>query len=536
MRVFPHGLRDVPLTVRDSHGETFTSDDLTEVARWASRADDPMIDLVTDLGEGVGLYVAGSPDVVEPQPSLKLEGGMIFMIDGDPLLKQPAGFHLCPLSAFLDKGREADSLDDLTWYTPAQLNIVTPGSIPNVVLMTGRSRQEGQGKWKPITSTFAQFSAILLDHKVGEKNGTCFLQGESADGARKSSAQIANHILGVDLDSGAPLNDVMATIQKHGLEAVIYTTHSHLKDTSEIKRDHFMKKMDANVADLELLKRYLIERKGVLPHIVKKLEVLDDAKHTAEGVVILVRHEPIPKFRAVFSLSEPFIFAKRGGSQQDAINEWKERYAGFCTDMGFFFDEKCVDPARLFYLPRHKNSNSNFGSWRIAGNTLDLDKFSRVKISRNRRSGAARGPQNAFTAAAIAAGANDYDDDPDRYITDDGFNLRRWSAKFAKHFEIQTMLDTLVGGDFIREPRPSGKPGVQVECPFEAEHTTLGGSGTFVVNAGDNYADGFEGGFTFNCQHAACNGRDRLDFLKELLENEIISEAGPTQQKLPARA
>jgi hypothetical protein len=94
-----------------------------------------------------------------------------------------------------------------------------------------------------------------------------------------------------------------------------------------------------------------VKVKGVLPHIVEQVAIIDDAYHTEEGVVILVQHRPMPKFRAVFPLHEPFVFAKRGGTQQDAIAEWKERYAGFASAMNFFFDEKCVDPARLFYFP-----------------------------------------------------------------------------------------------------------------------------------------------------------------------------------------
>jgi hypothetical protein len=258
----------------------------------------------------------------------------------------------------------------------------------------------------------------------------------------------------------------------------------------------------------------------VLPAIVEELEIIDDAKHTEEGIVILVQHNPMPKFRAVFPLSEPFVFAKRGGSQQDAILEWKERYAGFCTALEFFFDEKCVDPARLFYFPRHPEGDKSFNTLRIIGKPLDLDAYDRVKMTRRRRGPA--GPSNAFTAAG---GDDGGDDEAERYITKGGFNLRGWASKHAKRFEVQTMLEDVIGGDFIREPRQSGKAGTHVECPFEAEHTNLGGGGTYVVNASDNYDEGFEGGFTFHCVHNACAGRDRLDFLKELIDEELITPA-----------
>jgi hypothetical protein len=515
------------VTVTDANGESFTSHDLIKVGAWASKAEDPWIDLATDEGEAIGLFVAGNPQVVSPQPSFDVDGGMVYMLKGAPVGGQKQGFHMCPLDVFLHKG-EVD-LAGLNTFEPEDLDICTPGSDRAITLMTGRRRDEGQGRWKPVSSTFGQFTDVLRAHKEGEKDGSCYLQGESADGARKSAAQIANYILGVDLDSGAPLHDVIATISKHGLEAVIYTTHSHLKDTSVIKRDHFMKEMGTSEADEDLIRQYLIEWKGVLPHILEEVEILDDAKHTSEGIVILVRHRPMPKFRAVFPLSEGFVFAKRGGSQKDAILEWKERYAGFCTDMGFFYDEKCVDPARLFYMPRHPAGDTKFGSWLIVGEPLDLDKFNRVKINRKRR-GKPSGPANAFTDAAGGAAVDDDDDEADRYVTEDGYNLRGWASKHAKRFEVQRMLEDVIGDDIIREDRGS-KPGVHVECPFEAEHSSFGGAGCFVVNASDNADEGYDGGYTFNCTHNACAGRDRLDFLVELCNQGQITKADLTNKE-----
>lgn len=507
------------VTVTGADGKAVTSADLMEVGKFASHAEDPWIDLVTDEGEGVGVFVAGNALVVEPTPSLVVDGGMIYLFDGDPVPGLKQNLHLLPLNVLLDTIDEG-TLDDLSWYLPGDLDLVTPGSARQITLMSGRRRDEGQGRWKEVSSTFGQFETVLQDHKEGAKDGPCFLQGQSAGGARKAVAMIANHILGVDLDSGAPLVDVIDTITKHGLEAVIYTTHSHLKNTSVIKRDHFLKWAGATEVEEEAVRDYLINMKGTLPAIVEDLEIVDDAHHSEEGVVILVAHKPMPKFRAVFPLAEPFVFAKRGGSQQDAIAEWKERYAGFCSELGLFFDEKCVDPARLFYLPRHAAEDQTFGSWLVVGEPLDLDQFDRVKMKRGKNNKRTAVASNAFTDSG--AGEDD-DDDANRFITESGFNLRGWSVKNAKRFEVQTMLEECVGGDFIREPR-GNKPGTHVECPFEAEHSSFGGGGTFVVNASDNLDEGYEGGFTFNCVHNSCSGRDRLDYLKELIEQELVTE------------
>lgn len=511
------------VTVTAEDGESFTSDDLIKVGAFASGCEDPWIDLVTDAGEAIGCFIAGNADSIQPDPTLKLSDGVIYLYDGDPVPDQQQNKHWLPLIDLVETEAMGGSpnlagLGDLNFYLPDDLFITTAASETQITLMAGRSRNEGQGRWKARQSSFAEFSSALRDHREGAKDGPCFLQGESANGTRKAVAMMANYILGVDLDSGAPLAQVMQTIQKHGLEAVIYTTHSHLKDTSVVKRDDFWKKMDTNTADIDLLRAYLIEYKGVLPEIVENLEVLDDAHHSDEGVVILLKHNPMPKFRAVFPLKEAFVFAKRGGAQKDAIAEWKERYAGFCTELGLFFDEKCVDPARLFYLPRHAKNDKTFGSWLVLGEPLDIDKYDRVKISRKRKG--AGGPSNAFTNAADGE-SDDGDDEANRYFFNN-FSLRGWASKYASRFEIETMLTDVVGGDFIREDRGS-KPGVHIECPFEAEHSGFGGGGTFVVNASDNLEEGYDGGFSFNCVHNACSGRDRLDYLKELLEQELIT-------------
>lgn len=508
------------VTVLDADGNAFTDTDLIKVGAFASACDDPWIDLVSDTGEAIGCYVPGNPDSVDPEPTIKLGDGMVYLYDGDPVPDQPTGKHLLPLTDLVEAmgGTDLKGLADLLWYHPDDLDLQTEASRASITLMSGRSRNEGQGRWKAMTSTFGQFSQALRDHRVGPKDGPCFLQGESAGGHRKAVAMMANYIIGVDLDSGAPLSQVMQTIQQHGLEAVIYTTHSHLKDTSVIKRDHFMKWADATEVEEDAVRDYLINMKGTLPEIVEDLEIIDEAHHSEEGVVILVRHKPMPKFRAVFPLKNPFVFAKRGGAQQDAIAEWKERYAGFCVALGLFFDEKCVDPARLFYLPRHAKGDKKFGSWIVMGEAVDLDAFDRVKMKRGRNNKRRAVAANAFTDAGDG---HDDEDEADRYIFGD-LNLKGWAMKNAGKFEVQTMLEDVIGGDFIREER-GNKPGTHVECPFEAEHSSFGGGGTFVVNASDNIEEGYDSGFTFTCVHNSCSGRDRLDYIKELLEQELIT-------------
>lgn len=489
-------------------GTEFRSADVGELIEEAQAlADDPWLDLVDASGNAIGLTLCGDPMAVTPIPSYSLDGGMVYLFeDGVTLAGQVQDKHFLPIQKFLAN-------PDCRQFLLEDLEVSTPGSEMEITLSQGRNRMEKQGNWKAVKSVFGQFSDALQNHIEGKKDGPCFLQGECAGGARKAMAMIANYIIGVDLDSGKPLEDVMDAIIDAGLEAVVYTTHSHLKDTSQIKRDHFLKWSDGAEPSPELVAEYLQVKKGIIPEIVSNVEILDDSFHTEEGVVVLVKHNPIPKFRAVFPLTEPFVFAKRGGPQKDAIAEWKERYAGFANGMGFFFDETCCDPARLFYLPRHKKGDKH-GSWWIAGKPVDLDNYDRVKLRRDRRGRAANGPSNAFTELAGDVGE---DDDHSRYVIGD-FNLVAWAKKNAKQFEVENFLTEFVP-DVVREVRGS-KSGVHIECPFEAEHSSFGGGGCFVVNASDNFDDGYDGGFTIKCVHDACSHRDRLDMLKGAIEED----------------
>lgn len=498
-----------------STGAMAATRDVAELLTFAGDAVEPWLDLVTTTGEAIGFFASGDAGVVKPTPSIALGNGMIYLVDGDPVAQQANDQH-CIRWDVLEK--QTACLKPLRTYLVTELNISTPATTVKIELSHGRRRDTPQGKWRSETSSFDQFADALMDHQEGSKDGRCFLQGVGVNGHRKATAMAANYVLGIDLDSGAMLEDLIETIVGHQLEAVIYTTHSHLTNETAINRDHFSKWAGDATPVPALVGEYLKNVKGMLSHITDEVVILDDCHHSEDGVTILVEHRPIPKYRVVFPLSEPFVFSKRGGTQQDAILEWKERYAGVCAALRLNYDEKCTDPARLFYMPRHVSGGA-FGSWRIYGMPLNLDLFDRVKLKRGGSlHRAAR--QNAFVDAAGGyAGAGDRS----RYITGSGYNLRSWAAKYANRFEIEGLLRDVVDSDFLREPRTGGKPGVHVECPFEAEHSSYGGNGTYVVNASDNLDDGREGGFTFQCMHNACAGRDRLDFIGELIHQGVVT-------------
>ncbi|NBC37814.1 hypothetical protein GTZ99_14760 [Novosphingobium sp. FSY-8] len=505
--LFAHAAGEI--RVFDEHnGSSISSNDWEEIAHFIDHAHDPRLDLVTSDGEAIGHFFWGSAESASPTPSASAAHGMIYLFDQEVVEGCRQGEHVFPWA-------NIPKMSPTKFATGIALS--TPSSKAEIRLSTGRSSREKPGKWKAKPGRFGQFTDLLLEHQEGLKDGPGFVQGECAGGTRKAAAMIANYVLGVDLDTGAPLEEVLQTIRNAGLEAVIYTTHSHMKDTSVINRDAFIKWADGkyDVGDIDGLREYLRVKKGILPMILSTLQILDEAQHTEDGVVILVQHNPIPKFRAVFPLHEPFVFAKRGGTQSDAINEWKERYAGFCTELGLQFDESCVDPARLFYFPRHAKGKP-CGSWQIIGQPLDINQYERVKLRHGKNARKAVTANNPFAMA----GEGEYEQ-ANRFDTaNGGHNLRRWAAKYAKRFEIEALLRDAQPG-MIRDDRGS-KAGVHISCPFEDEHSAFGGNGTFVVNASDALDEGRESGFVIHCTHNACSDRERLDFLKAMIDQELI--------------
>ena len=377
----------------------------------------------------------------------------------------------------------------------------------------GPGAEAGKGKWKNVKATRRHFIETMLDHQQGSKNGLCYTQGSVANKSRNAKSMIANHIIGFDLDTGETADEIDERLADFPYAYVRYSTHSHMNDTTEVKRDGFFEWCDMDPtgdADASLVAQYLVQEKGYLKRVVLGLEIVEDAKPTDRGVLIIVKHQPMPKWRIVFFLNEPFVFQGKG-NQRDLIQEWRQRYHGFGSALGFIYDQKCTDPSRLFYTPRHKKGAPHESEF-FEGEAVDLRKYERLQMARRRKSG----PSNEFLDAVEDLGTDQ--NDRERYRLPNGKSLMKWAKTHAIGFEIQGALEDYGPSDVIREDR--GKGGVIIECPFEDQHSKPGGVGTFIVNASDN--DEFSDGFVVHCSHDGCSGRDRLDFLKGMIDREWL--------------
>lgn len=363
-------------------------------------------------------------------------------------------------------------------------------------------------KWRNIDMQLGALVAKLSEHKVGPKDGPALLQGAVIEGERKAQAISHLDLVILDMDTGEDIDRVIASLKELGLFAVVYSTHSHLKPVSEVPKDRFLKWSEGAEPTAAGVARYFQEERRYQPEILTGADLLP-TEHTKDGIMVRLKHQPMPKFRVLLVLKDRFVMADRkGATHKEAITEWKERYAGVATLLGATFDRSCVDPSRLMYLPRHPEG-AEFRIDILAGKALDLDAVERVNIRY-----LAKGEASQWEQAATAMGGGR---DDKTYKTG---GLLRFFAKKGDRFEMVDFLEAhLPDGD--RGDR-SGKPGRHWRCPNDDAHSNAGDSddkGFFCVNASDS-----DNGAVAKCMHDSCSQLDRIDFV-----DMVCAEAGIDQ-------
>ena len=102
--------------------------------------------------------------------------------------------------------------------------------------------------------------------------------------------------------------------------------------------------------------------------------------------------------------------------------------------------------------------------------------------------------------------------------TGEEVNLRNWAKCDAQTFELRTALQQRRPGLFHHGLTDGGKH--HLRCVNDGEHTQGGtDTATFVANASESTSSGF----AYHCRHAHCDGRDRLLFLRRMLEEGWLS-------------
>ncbi len=238
-----------------------------------------------------------------------------------------------------------------------------------------------QGNWKTQTMSVEQLKTWLSEFDIGEKDGSAILQGAVKDGVRKNETIIHNNLLILDYDSGHDINEFVREIEKKGLAAILWTTHSHgVTETRVAKKSIVNLYSDDGTYNLNSIKEYFREQKGWNSTILDSLSIpATSLKKSSEYLII--NHKPIPKFRVMFFLKDRFLFDDENVDRNAQLNLWKNYYQSFAKSFSIPFDTSCSDASRMMYTPRMPDGAKGHQIIYIGGNTLDITSYKSADIN-----------------------------------------------------------------------------------------------------------------------------------------------------------
>ncbi|MFH5927332.1 hypothetical protein [Roseomonas xinghualingensis] len=359
--------------------------------------------------------------------------------------------------------------------------------------------------------TWDALAAILTDHQVGPKNGTCFVPATFTGERRHKNDAARIDVVVLDSDAGFTLAEIRTAIIEQGWAAVISSTHSHLTTRTRIGRGNWDKFL-LTAEDPDRAPTDILLQKGYLSRVVDGATLAETTDEFA-----FVEHQPCPKFRIAIPLLRPWLAASYD-KQAEANAAWKERIEALAAVLHLDHDQACTDTSRLFFLPRHPADGPPPETAVLEGDPCDL--FSLPAAPRpepKERTGKARGRGRQRQAA------------PDDSLTftdqetGEVLDLRDWSRKHAGQFEIVAALRARRPDVFTGKVAESTRH--HLRCVNEEAHTHAGAdAATFVVNASESTSRGF----VHHCRHAHCDGRDRLLFLHQMLQQGWLRVADLT--------
>ncbi|GAA6198694.1 hypothetical protein NBRC116598_41390 [Pseudophaeobacter arcticus] len=349
------------------------------------------------------------------------------------------------------------------------------------------------GEWLGREDASGRQLGLTVHHEDDKKDGKCIVTGASVGGVRKAGAMDTQDAVGLDIDNGSDLADVLTKIEERGIAALVCTTHSHLSDILDPKRDLVLRKLelDRDPTDEEL-RTYFRDHDNhhYTDAVIDGLTIEDADRLTADGSRIIVRTIPIQKFRVILFFTDPVTRQMRGTTDKDRKANWTAAVKALGASLGVKVDDAATDPSRLFYTPRHKKG-SEYKMYLVRGRGLTWDEIQPV--------------DNPFEIAGAE------EKEQKSYEMPSGDGLVKWVATHGKGFQPASLLegtewDTGKGtGDFL-----------DIVCPFGDGHSKSEGGGW--VKDNDN------GSWGWGCQHDSCKKRDRLEFVEKALADGWFGE------------
>lgn len=412
-----------------------------------------------------------------------------------------------------------DAIKDVTVDPPvASAEDAEPGPVLELTF----GKRSTQSIWNDVREiTIENLAEMLSKPELGKKDGPCFTPATFSGDRRNAKDAVRISIASLDIDCGHTLEEIKAGLSKQGLRAVVQSTYNHLTTETLVKAEGF----DAWQKDNPQLtvEEYLLEKEGYLPRVLEGAEFTGEERIIDGNSCRVVRIQLCPKFRILLPMKEPWLISNYG-SWRDANAAWKKGLEALAHQLGMRHDPKCVDLARLFFLPRLRSDDAVFDFADIPGEPVDLFALSAAVEE-------ARVPEQTGTREITTLQPRRHQSsgrDLRKVLAKDGetFDVMRWAGEYARGFEIAQALKAKAPHIFTERVGGDGtKP--HIRCPHEHEHISGTGdeTGTFVCNASQTEeADLSEiHGFVILCSHAGCDRFDRLDHLAAMLEQGTLT-------------
>lgn len=182
-----------------------------------------------------------------------------------------------------------------------------PVSLPQEIAFS-RGQSETSARVRRQVLPLADFRALLLDHTEGPKAGPCWMPAVFTGNRRSGAAAEVVQVAVLDLDSGQPVDEIAELVRAAGLAAILHTSHSH-------RPEH-------------------------------------------------------PKVRVILFPAWPWRTADYADTRT-AARAYRAGLADLAERLGLAADPAAMDPARLFFLPRHA-PGANFSAEWIDGGTAEV--------------------------------------------------------------------------------------------------------------------------------------------------------------------
>ncbi|TCM78334.1 putative DNA primase/helicase [Rhodovulum steppense] len=163
-----------------------------------------------------------------------------------------------------------------------------------------RGQSETSARVRRQVLPLAAFKALLLDHTEGPKAGPCWMPATFTGNRRSGAAAEAVQVAVLDLDSGQPVDEIAELVRAAGLAAILHTSHSH-------RPEH-------------------------------------------------------PKVRVILFPARPWRAADYANTGT-AARAYRAGLANLAEVLGLAADPAAMDPARLFFLPRHAPGADFSAEW-----------------------------------------------------------------------------------------------------------------------------------------------------------------------------